>query len=149
MTLLLIISFVACLLGTVNAGKDDISIADCGNGVTFKREQAWTCCVNVCDTDNSGDIDGPEIEACKSKYLYWYERALGWIVGPTKVSEVMKACDSNGDKKIDIDDYDAQKYYCMPYMEPLKEWKEPSEALCRIKSFCDRAAAILEKKVYT
>lgn len=137
-----------CFILGVLAGKDDITIADCGNGITFEREQAWLCVINVVDTDNNGYIDGAEIDASKAKYLYWYERTLGWIVGPTRVSEVMKACDANEDGKIDLDDYQATKYMCMPYMEPLKDWKEPSDALCRIKSFCDRAAKILKKTVY-
>ena len=144
----MLLIFFSCLCFLVSAGKDDLTIATCSKDVTFDREQAWLCCINVCDTDRSGSIDGPEIEACKSNYLYWYERAIGWIVGPTKVSEVMKACDNNGDNKIDLDDYQAKKYHCMPYMEPLKDWKEPSEALCRIRSFCDRAAGILGKRVY-
>ena len=55
----------------VFAGKDDIHVADCGNGVHFVREQAWTCCLNVCDTDDSGYIDADEIEACKAEHLYW------------------------------------------------------------------------------
>lgn len=114
----------------------------------FTREQAWSCAMNVVDTNHDGKIDASEIEATKSKYLYWYERAGGFLVGATSVDAVMKDCDANGDRLIDATDYEAKKLYCMPYKDPKKNWEVDSNALSMVKVFCDRAAGILGKEVY-
>ena len=114
----------------------------------FTREQAWSCAMNVVDTNHDGKIDADEIEATKSRYLYWYERAGGFLVGATSVKSVMKDCDANGDNMIDATDYEAKKLYCMPYKDPLKNWEVDSNALSMVKVFCDRAAGILGREVY-
>lgn len=121
----------------------------CKDGSTFTREQAWDCVENVVDTDSNQKIDPMEIEAAKAKYLYFYEKLIGWIIGPTTVHHIQATCDSNGDGLIDSNDYDAMKNTCMPYYDP----KYPGEkieidALCKFKGFCDRAAGMLNKKVY-
>lgn len=143
---------IVCLLAffgvTAYAGKDDLRVSDCGNGDTFTRQQAWTCAMRAMDTNNDGALDGVEIDAAKAKYLYWYERSLGWIMGPTKVENVMKKCDSNGDNRVDSTDFAAMKYTCMPYMDPDYNWERPCEALCRVKTLCDRATVILHKPTY-
>ena len=123
-------------------------VTDCGQDGTFSREQAWSCAMNVVDTNKDNKMDGPEIEAAKQKYLYFYERALGWIAGPTQVSAVMHDCDANGDHAVDATDFEQKKLYCMPYMDPKTHWTVESNALCLIKKFCDRAATVLKKPVY-
>jgi hypothetical protein len=80
--------------------------------------------------------------------LYWYERSLGWIAGPTKVKNVMKRCDANGDNMLDATDFKAKEYMCLPYMDPDYNWEIPCAALCRVKTMCDRATQILNKPMY-
>lgn len=123
-------------------------VSVCSPGETFTREQVWTCAMNVVDTNKDGYLDGLEIDAAKQKYLYWYERALGYIAGPTQLSVVMHDCDADLDGRISHADYEAKKLYCMPYMDPKKNWRVESNALCLVKKFCDRAAQVLNKPVY-
>jgi hypothetical protein len=61
---------------------------------------------------------------------------------------MMHDCDANGDGAIDAADFAAKSQYCLPYKDPERNWQVDSNALCMVKTFCDRAAGILNKTVY-
>ena len=118
------------------------------NECNFNRKQAWSCAMNVVDTDNNGKVTTMEIEAAESTYMYWYEKVLGYLPFMPTTADIIHDCDANGDGMIDASDYEATKKYCMPYMDPKNNWETKSDALCYVKVFCDRAAGVLGKKVY-
>lgn len=140
--------FLFSVLLFVSASRATQQVCQCSDGSTFTREQAWICAMNVVDTNGDHKLDGPEIEAAKYTYLSWFERTVGWIAGPTKLSAIMKDCDNDGDNVITIADFEAKKKYCMPYTDPFKPGDVPIDALCHVKDLCDRAAKSLGRATY-
>lgn len=146
--------FVSGLKDPVAAGVQLVSPAQCSDGSTFNREQAWLCIENVVDTNNDKRISAEEIE--QAEYVYipawkrWALKALSYVVEAMRVSHIITACDSDGDGYITLDDYGSKhgKGWCMPYMDPDTQWTEVSPGLCYMKQFCDNAATILGKRVY-
>ena len=132
----------------------EVKPAECGNGETFSREQAWLCIANVVDTNKDQRITADEIEQAENTYIPAWKRyvlkAASWFVKAIRVSNIMKDCDQDGDGYITLDDYASSHDlgWCMPYMNPDKDWKDPSPALCYMKQFCDNAASVLRRKVY-
>ena len=118
------------------------------NTLIFTRENAWDCIMNVVDIDNDKAITVSEINAAKDKYMYWYEKVIGYLPFLPTVDVVMNDCDANRDGKVDATDYELKKLYCIPYNDPLKNWTVKSDALYYVKKFCDRAAGVLNKSVY-
>lgn len=152
--------FLLCLISIVFASKDAsasgvpvVKPAQCGTE-TFSREQAWVCLMNIADTNNDKRISAQEIEAAEYAYIptwkRWAMKAVSWFVEAIRVSHIMKDCDQDKDGYVTLDDYSSShdKGWCLPYMNPDKQWKEPSPALCYMKQLCDNAASILRKKVY-
>lgn len=119
---------------------------DCADGSTFTREQAWTCCMRVVDTNGDKRIDVAEIDAAKAEYLAWWQRAILGIFSNT--ANVLKDCDANGDNVIDAADFEAKKVTCMPYYDPYRP-ELKIDALCKAKEYlCDVAAEKLKKPTY-
>lgn len=149
MTKLILLYFtLSCLLALScsTAAKDPTSIVDdCGDGKTFSRKNAIDCVFNVVDTDHNERITPKEIDDAKSAYLKWWEKTLSWIIGAAKTDNVMKKCDANKDGFITHTDFPKTQDTCMPLLN--KEGKKTG-ALCKFKSFCDRAADKMKKTVY-
>jgi len=137
-------------------GVTIVKPAQCSSDVddTFSREEAWVCMMNIVDTNSDKRITGEEIEAAENKYIpawkRWAMKAVSWFVEAIRVSHIMKDCDADQDGYVTLDDYASTHAMerCMPYMNPDKQWSEPSPALCYMKTFCDNAASILHRKVY-
>lgn len=144
--MLLILLFI-CVASASQSSK-------CSDGSTFTREQAWTCIINVADTDNDRTISPAEIEAAEYNYIptwkRWALKAIAVMVTGMRVSHIMLDCDSDGDGYISLADFSSEHgtQYCMPYMDPATKWTTTSPALCYMKTFCDGAAAQKGVKVY-
>lgn len=149
--------FVVFVFGVkepVAPGVTLVKPAQCDDGTTFTREQAWTCIENAVDTNKDRRITVAEIEAAKSAFIprwkLWALKAISIIASTLRVSHIMESCDIDKDGYITVDDFSSPRArgICLAYMDPHTQWKTPSWGLCRMKDFCDSASQILNKKIY-
>ena len=89
-----------------------------GERCTQSREDAKECLLKYVDIDKNKQIDQNEIDAARSRNLYFYEKALAWIVA-TDNTEIMRKCDFNKNGVITLDDFEKSKGTCLSKCESI------------------------------
>jgi hypothetical protein len=106
-----------------------------------------SCIKNVVDADQDDRVTAAEIDAAKSKYMHWYEKAFSFVLKRGNSELIVQRCDTDGDAQISIDDLLHWNRACQQYSTEKQVEEAGDTCMCNCeaidsisKFICDRAS---------
>lgn len=147
MFLVCVLVVAAAAAAATSAAATESPVDQCGDGVTFSAAQAVDCLFSTAiDTNGDGRVVRAELDAAKSAYMHWWERAAAAVAGKADAGKLIGECDADNNREVTRADLATTRdTTCLPVYDAAGH---RTERLCHLKTLCDRAAAHVGHAVY-